>query len=158
MEVDIMDNRGMNNPNWKGGRNKRTDGYIEIYSPEHPLKNHHNYVMEHRLIMEQKLGRYLTAEEEVHHINGIKDDNRIENLLLTTGKEHRIKYHRLDMSDRICGKCGSNNTKVDTKGRYIWLKDRSDGWICHRCYLIPYLRNYRKERKRQIEIINADIN
>ena len=67
--------------NWAGGRNKNTDGYILIYKPEHPSYKK-NYVPEHRLNMEEKIGRYLIDEEIVHHINGIRDDNRIENLEL----------------------------------------------------------------------------
>lgn len=92
---------GANHPNWKGGRYKiKQSGYIKVYAPEHPQRSPQNTVFEHRLVMESHLGRYLTAEEVVHHKNGVKDDNRIENLELvaTTGEhvsQHFKKSHRV---------------------------------------------------------------
>jgi hypothetical protein len=73
--------RGSLNPQWKGGRT-RVKGYILSYAPEHPFASALNYVLEHRLIMEQMLGRFLTKDEIVHHLNGQRDDNRPENLEL----------------------------------------------------------------------------
>lgn len=81
-------------PNWKGGRVKDSRGYIKIYSPDHPNKSQGGYVFEHRLVMEEHLGRLLTKDEVVHHINEIKDDNRLENLELTDNTSHSI-YHFL---------------------------------------------------------------
>jgi len=79
---------GDNHWNWKGGI-RRTGGYLYIKAPDqHPLTQTGGFVAEHRLVMEKKLGRYLTKEEEVHHINGIKDDNRFENLELVVKKIH----------------------------------------------------------------------
>jgi hypothetical protein len=71
---------------WTGGRRKTGPGYIAIYRPGHPsIKvGGRRYVLEHRLVMEAHLGRYLEPHEHVHHINGIRDDNRIENLELWT--------------------------------------------------------------------------
>lgn len=63
-------------------------GYVYIYSPEHPNKDTGNYVAEHRLIMEKHIGRYLKSEEIIHHINGIKTDNRIENLVIVNKHNH----------------------------------------------------------------------
>lgn len=74
--------KGKNHPNWKNGRIKTTQGYIIIIKKEHPNATKQGYVAEHRLVMEKKIGRYLEKWEIVHHINGIKDDNRIENLEL----------------------------------------------------------------------------
>jgi hypothetical protein len=71
---------------WKGGRLKH-EGYIMIYTPDHPYANK-NYVKEHRLVMEKKLKRYLEKWEIIHHKNGIKDDNRIENLEIVVAKKH----------------------------------------------------------------------
>jgi len=82
------------NPNWKGGKIKDTNGYILVLNSNHPDKNHDNYVFEHRLVMEKHIGRYLTSEEVVHHINRIVSDNRIENLMLFKNNSEHIKYHR----------------------------------------------------------------
>lgn len=63
-------------------------GYILIYCPDHPFKNSSDGVFEHRLIVEREIGRYLTKEEVVHHLNGKKDDNRIENLKILNKRTH----------------------------------------------------------------------
>ncbi|KKK60550.1 hypothetical protein LCGC14_3023240 [marine sediment metagenome] len=82
---------GENHPQWKGGRAYHSGGYILVHAPEHPHKHHGNYIFEHRLVMEQHLGRYLEPDERVHHINGIRDDNRLENLkLFSSDAEHAI--------------------------------------------------------------------
>jgi len=78
--------------NWKGGRIKSGKGYISIYLPEHPYAKR-KYILEHRLVMEKELGRYLTPEEVVHHKNGIITDNRIENLELFNNDSKHITYH-----------------------------------------------------------------
>ena len=80
------------NPMWKGGR-YMAEGYIHIYKPDHPFARD-GYVLEHRLVMEKHLGRYLTEEEHIHHKNENRSDNRIENLELTDLASH-TRYHRL---------------------------------------------------------------
>lgn len=83
--------------NYRGGRVYTTDGYAKILSPNHPFKTKSGYVFEHRLVMEQHLGRYLTKQEDVHHINHIKGDNRIENLKVVDHYSHSI-YHLIQIA------------------------------------------------------------
>lgn len=71
-----------------GHAKERKDGYIQVYFPDHPQSSKDGYVMEHRLIMENLIGRYLNDDEVVHHKNHIRNDNRIANLQLMTFKEH----------------------------------------------------------------------
>jgi hypothetical protein len=68
------------------------EGYVLVYVPEHP-KSFKGWYYEHRLILENSLGRFLEKWETVHHINGNKKDNRIENLFACTEYQHK-KAHR----------------------------------------------------------------
>ena len=63
-------------------------GYVRVYCPMHPKANSWGYVYEHRLIMESILGRHLTENEDVHHVNGKRWDNRPENLQVMSSSEH----------------------------------------------------------------------
>lgn len=76
---------GPDNNNWKGGRWRKKAGYVMIKVPNHPRSPANSgYVFEHILVMEDNIGRNLLPGENVHHLNGIRDDNRIENLELWT--------------------------------------------------------------------------
>lgn len=79
--------QGAGNPNFNGGKYTDDKGYIRILMPNHP-SNIKGYVYEHRIVMEEVLGRNLQSWETVHHINEIKIDNRVENLYLCTFAEH----------------------------------------------------------------------
>lgn len=89
-------NSGLGNDSchWKGGKFNLSSGYVMIYSPLHPFKNKDGYLLEHRLVMEGKIGRYLTKKEVVHHINRKVDDNRPENLRLFKNNVKHLKWHR----------------------------------------------------------------
>lgn len=74
--------RGQLGPSWSGGRVHDAGGYVDIYMPEHPRADKHCYIAEHVLVMEKHLGRYLKTGENIHHKNGVRDDNRLDNLEL----------------------------------------------------------------------------
>lgn len=82
---------GETNPNYSGGRPVNAQGYINILVPGHGRSE---YVLEHRHIMEKKLGRKLRRDEAVHHKNGVKTDNRLCNLELMSNSAHS-RYHAL---------------------------------------------------------------
>jgi HNH endonuclease len=77
---------------WKGGRIIDHQGYVWLYAKHHP-RAHNGYVREHILLMEKHLGRAIEQRELIHHINGNKKDNRIENLELMTAREH-MSHHK----------------------------------------------------------------
>jgi hypothetical protein len=86
-ECSYLARKGENSPFWKGGKHITKRGYIKIWKPEHP-NNIYGYCYEHRLVMEEKIGRFLSKDEDVHHINENKSDNRIENLQLLSSSDH----------------------------------------------------------------------
>lgn len=81
-----------NSHQWKGGK-YITMGYFYSRKPDHPRAMKNGYVKRANLVMEQKLGRYLTKDEVVHHINGNKSDDRIENLMFFPNRSEHSKYH-----------------------------------------------------------------
>jgi transposase-like protein len=84
--------RGIQTDTFHKGYKVKDSGYVCILSPSHPRADKVGYVPEHTLVMEKRIGRYLKENEVVHHINGIKGDNRIENLKLMTVFQHKCMH------------------------------------------------------------------
>jgi hypothetical protein len=84
-----------NKRGWKSGE-IRQRGYVLVHCPDHPSKNAMGlgYVKRSRLVIEKHIGRYLEKNEVVHHINGIRDDDRIENLVITKNSPHLSLHHK----------------------------------------------------------------
>jgi len=122
-------NVGTKNGFWKGGRLVASNGYVLIRMPGHHLADVRGYVYEHRLIAELVLGRRLKTGEIPHHKNGIKTDNRPENIEVVESAAHHRVHHRkpggkaLRLPDEpnpnvacACG-CGLMFQKYDVAGR-----------------------------------------
>ena len=120
--------QGPVNPNWKGGRSIRPDGYVEV-------RVNGRRKLEHVHLMEQHLGRRMNRGEVVHHKNADRTDNRLENLEVMTVSEHMRLHHKNGVSHRRrvkrCRICAETFTA-----------DRSNQTICPR-------PECRKERSRQ---------
>lgn len=86
------ENIGENHPNWKGGTVLKS-GYKQIY-------RNGKIVLEHRLVMEEHIGRELIRGEQVHHINHVRSDNRIENLMIIDIREHG-RIHTQERWDKL---------------------------------------------------------
>lgn len=128
------------NPETWGNEVKRRDGYLYVRCPSYPQASANGYVLKHRLVMAAHLHRVLDVHEHVHHRNGDKQDNCIENLELHTNSSHRALHmamlspeelrhqadHLVEMAHRrakprttvlcACG-CGLEITTPDSKGR-----------------------------------------
>jgi hypothetical protein len=101
----VRNNKGQwakgNLTKWKGGKSITKDGYIMIYSPKHPFCIKNGYVLEHRLKMEKKLGRFLKKDENIHHLDGNVKNNKLNNLYLSSNSEHIRKYHSSRKRDKL---------------------------------------------------------
>lgn len=105
-------------PRWKGGKYIDNKGYVYIFAPDHPRarSNGGKYIQEHRLVMEKHLKRRLKDNELVHHINGVKSDNKVKNLRLVTRHNHPTIHGE----QKPCKECGA-------KKHYARV-------MCSRCY------------------------
>lgn len=105
--------KGELHPNAKLGWIINDDGYrlirVSRFDEMASMRNPSGYVLEHRLVMAKSLDRPLTSNESVHHLNGIRDDNRIENLELRHGKHGKHQAF-------VCADCGSHNVASSNLG------------------------------------------
>jgi hypothetical protein len=91
----MVQRKGEESPHWSGGRFIDKNGYVYVYSPDHPFAKNYGYVFEHRLVWEQCNNACLLPWIAIHHKNGMRDDNRIENLEPITHSEHALLHNSI---------------------------------------------------------------
>lgn len=154
-----FDYNGERHHSWKGGiRRRKNGGYIEVYRPEHIFAHKRTKIVkQHRLLYEEYYNCCLLPWTDIHHLNGIKTDNRKENLIAVLhgqhsritnkGRKHseelRLKNSLarkgrifVDMSNRYCSICGcdSSGTCINKRnGRPLWRR-LDNGVMCNTCY------------------------
>lgn len=90
--------KGKRNGSWNGGKTIDKNGYVLVRRVDHPSANSSGYVREHRLVMEEHIGRLLHRTEVVHHKDGDKQNNHIDNLQLYASNADHLR-------DELAGRC-----------------------------------------------------
>ena len=128
--------------NWKGGRTIAWNGYALVkISADHPfasMRGNNGYVRQHRLVMAVAIGRALSPEEVVHHINEDRLDNRLENLVLLSGQGSHNTIHNTGKRGTHCRR-GHEFTPENT---YVTSNGNRQ---CKACRRLVYRQ--RKERE-----------
>lgn len=117
------------NPNWRGGRTVTEHGYVLVRAGVgHPLADCRGYAYEHRVVAQTKIGRPLQKSDIIHHLNGNRQDNRPENIIVTRSVgEHALQHRSAGSTLRkpgqrngvvrcACG-CGRKFRRFDSAGR-----------------------------------------
>ena len=127
---------GPDHPKWKGGAILQ-NGYRYLWIPEHPNALPSGYVAEHRQVMADHLGRRLEVFEDVHHRNGDRLDNRLDNLALMTDSAHTSHHQALlrgswALKHPCCVECGTTERRHFGRGK------------CTRCYGRAHMAKWRR--------------
>jgi len=118
-----------------GGIYIDTYGYRRIKNRNHFYCDNQGYVLEHRLSMEKQLGRYLLPEEIIHHKNGIKTDNRINNIKLFTNNGFHRRYHNLKDNPFLSRKHTKKTKKLmgEIRKKYWQIHSKKVQLVCDNC-------------------------
>lgn len=134
-------------------------------NPYKQLRINDKHIDEHRYIMEQHLGRKLERYEYVHHKNGNKRDNRIENLEIMTPLEHNRKHFEKLPKTKICVECGKEfESPIKHRSRNVLCS--KECWIKHQKKVSPFqnipIVSYKDDKKvkeyKSVKEASEDVN
>ena len=120
--------------------------YFRAYVPDHPRANKHGYVLHHRIVVENELGRMLTEEEVVHHLDNNGKNNNPDNLIVIATQRDHSSIHGAQKSrtfiDLVCGHCSK---EFKREARQVKLKKQFKYYCSRHCMGLAYLekRNHR---------------
>ena len=134
------------------------NGYIEVLMPDHPYARKNGTILQHRLVAEKKLGRYLKKTEVVHHLDENRANNVPENLVVFRTNSDHARFHKIgimqDMNDETftCPIPNSRIKKCDCCGKYFICdnkhKDKSITFCSEECYRIYIIKQFEKRSDR----------
>lgn len=130
---------------WQGGL-KRDRDRVMIHCPDHPAAQSNGYVYRYRLVMEEKLGRLLTPDEIVHHVDGDESNDDPDNLEVMTQSEHaRHRDARRFATGVIPDEC-SKGHRLTVTNTTIHYRNGLRKWQCRTCQR-EYWRRYDARRR-----------
>lgn len=116
----------------KKGEAFKWGNYMFIRNPHHPFSNKQGYIREHRLVFEQHFNCMLLPTTIIHHKNGNKLDNRVENLEAIISRNRHTQIHH-PILDILCSHCGEQTSVIKGTNKHRWYKC-SHGRMCDKCY------------------------
>lgn len=146
-------NTRVDNPNGNDGF-ARNHGYRLVHVPDHPQSDNSGYVPEHRLVAESALGYPVPNGSPVHHVNGVKDDNRHTNLVVCEDQAyHKLLHARADAmaacgnpDARRCWICGEWDVESDA------FTSRYPAASYHKACAARYARERRTAKRLATEV------
>ncbi len=130
--------RGHNNYSRNGGKVKRSGGYMLQKVYNHPNENQAGYIPYSHFVVEKVLGKFLPNNCEVHHVNGICDDDRHKNLVVCQDRAYHKLIHRRQRAFDACGnanwrKCWICKQYDDPKNIYIYSDGKYEKTYHNKC-------------------------
>lgn len=144
--------RGEDHGSWKGGRRVHDEGYIMLHDPDHERAGPQGYVLEHVKVVSDALGKSLPATARVHHVNGVRDDNRPSNLVACENDAYHALLHYRQRALEECGNANWLRCQIcgewDEPSELYTSKTNTYHSDCHAARMRAYKAKQRDEERK----------